>query len=114
MNLGSQKKNKQMKLYHLYNVIENFVKVLKRNNAPEFETIKLINSKRQPPNLKKLLTKVKFSNEGAGVRRCHDFLCKCYESLLLSKDYTFKNVNKTFTLKTPMSCNSFKVIYVLS
>ena len=35
------------------------------------------------------------------------------ESLLLSKEYTFKNINKTFTLKTSMSCNSFNVINVL-
>ena len=39
--------------------------------------------------------------------------CECCESLLLSKEYTFKNVNKTFTLKTLMSCNSFNVIFVL-
>ena len=34
-------------------------------------------------------------------------------SHLLSKEYTFKNVNKTFTLKTPMSGNSFNVKYVV-
>ena len=71
-----------------------------------------VNSKRQPPNLKKLLTKAEFSNGEVGVRKCHDLRCECCESLLLSKEYRFKNVNKTFTLKTPVSCNSFNVIYV--
>ena len=33
--------------------------------------------------------------------------------MLLFKEDTFKNVNKAFTLKTPMSCNSFNIIYVV-
>ena len=41
----------------VYNAIKNSVEVLKRNNVPGSESIKLINSMRQPPNLKKLLTK---------------------------------------------------------
>ena len=43
----------------VYNSIKNSVEVLKRNNISGFGNIKLINSKRQPPNLKKLLTKAK-------------------------------------------------------
>ena len=42
---------------HVYNAIKNSVEVPKTNNVPGFESIKLINSKRQPPNRKKLLTK---------------------------------------------------------
>ena len=45
-----------------YNVIKNSVEVLGRNNVPGFESIKLINNKRQPPQLKKLPTKAKLSN----------------------------------------------------
>ena len=44
----------------VYNPIKNFVEVLKRNNVPGFESIKIINSKRQQPNLKKLLSKAEF------------------------------------------------------
>ena len=29
------------------------------------------------------------------------------------KEHTFKNVNKAFTLKNPISCNSFNIIYIL-
>ena len=36
--------------------MKNFIEVFKRNNVSEFESIKLINSKPQPPNFKKLLT----------------------------------------------------------
>ena len=53
----------------VYHAIKNSAEVLKRNNVPGFESIKLNNSKRKPPNLKKLLTKAKFSNEEVGVRK---------------------------------------------
>ena len=95
------------------NAIKNSVEVLKRIKVPGFESIKLINSKRQPPSLKKLLTKVEFSIEEVDVRKRQDLRCECCESLLLFKEYTFKNVNETFTLKTSTSCNSFNVIYVV-
>ena len=36
----------------VYNAIKNSVEVLQRKNVPGFESIKLINSKRQPPNLR--------------------------------------------------------------
>ena len=36
--------------------MKNFIEVFKGNNVPEFESIKLINSKPQPTNFKKLLT----------------------------------------------------------
>ena len=77
----------------VYNAIKNSVEFLKRNNVPGFKSIKLINRKRQPPNLKKMLTKTKFSNEEVDVKKCQDSRCECCESLLLSKEYVFKNVN---------------------
>ena len=40
-------------------------------------------------------------------------LAVCCNSSLLSREYTFKNVNKTFTLNTLLFCNSFNVIYVV-
>ena len=43
--------------------------MLNTNNVRGFESIKLINSKRQRPNLKKLLTKAEFSNEEVGVKK---------------------------------------------
>ena len=52
----------------VYNTIKNSVKILKRN-VQVFESIKFITSKRQPPNLKKLLTISEFSNEEVGVKR---------------------------------------------
>ena len=37
---------------------------------------------------------------------------KVASDLLLSKEHAFKDINETFTLKTPMSCNSLTAIYV--
>ena len=65
-----------------YNAIKNSVEALNcvicrwvilvkcRNNPPAY------NSKRQPPNLKKLLIKAEFSNEEEGVRKCQDLRCE--------------------------------------
>ena len=80
----------------------------------DFESIKLLNSKWQPPNRNNLWTKAEFSNEEVGVKKWQNFRRECCEVLLLSKEYTFKNVNKTFTLKAPMSCSSFNVFYAIT
>ena len=82
--LGNQKKNKVWPFISkfnsnnppVYNAIKNSLRVLKRNNVLGFESIKLINSKRQPLNLKKLVTKVEFSNDAVGVRKCQDLRCE--------------------------------------
>ena len=64
INLGNQNKKKQMKFFHLFlHAIKNSLEVLKKNNVPGFKSIKLVKSKRHPPNFKKLLSKVEFNNE---------------------------------------------------
>ena len=60
------------------------------------------------------MTKAELSTEEVGARKPQNLRCECCESLLLSKEYTFKNVSKAFTLKTRRSCNSFIFIYVLN
>ena len=45
---------------NIYSTIKFPVNCLKNNNVIGFHNIKLIQSKRQPPNLKKLLTKAEF------------------------------------------------------
>ena len=75
--------------------------------------MKLINSKRQPANLKILPTKEEFSNEEVGVKKCQDSRCECFELLLLSKEHALKNINKTFRLEILTYCNSLNAIYVV-
>ena len=68
---------------------------LKRNKADGLENLRVIKSKQQVPNLKKILTKAEFSQKQFGV-----FKCECCANLFLCKSCTFKNVDKTYNLKT--------------
>ena len=48
------------------------MEILKINNIPGFGSIKLINSKKQPLDLKKLLTKAEFGYEEVGAKKFQD------------------------------------------
>ena len=60
----------------------------------------LIQSKRQPPNLKKLLIKAEYGEVLYGTFNCSDKRCECGNYLLTNDHYTFKNVEITSKLKT--------------
>ena len=51
------------------------MEILKINNIPGFGSIKLINSKKQPLDLKKLLTKAEFGYEEVGAKKFQDSRC---------------------------------------
>ena len=70
-------------------------------------------SKRQSPNLKKLLTKAEFREFLSGTFNCSDKRCECCNYLLINDHYTFKNVQITFKLKNRFTCDSFNLIYVV-
>ena len=81
------------------------VNCLKSNNVSSFHNIKLIQSKRQSPNLKKLLTKAEFGEILSGTFNCN--------YLLVNDHYTFKSVQITFKLKNRFTCDSFNLMYVV-
>ena len=96
-------------------MIKNAVETLKSNNVVGFKNINVIHGRRQPPNLKRILTSAEFSsknNAENGVFKCGKN-CKCCDSLLTQKSYTFKNVNQEFVVKSRMDCNSSNFIYVV-
>ena len=98
----------------VFNIIKSSVDYLKASKAPGFnKELKVIKSRRQAPNLKKILTKAEFTSRNPGVSKCCDKRCECCHHLLLSDAYKFKNLDKTFKLKTSMSCDSSNLIYVL-
>ena len=86
---------------------------MKNNNGRGFHNIKLIQSKRQFPNLKKLLTKAEFGEVLSGTFNCSDKICECCNNLLINDHYTFKNVQIIFKLKNRFICDSFNLIYVV-
>ena len=68
---------------NFYEMIEKSVECLKRNKVDGFENLRVIESKWQAPNLKKILTTVEFFQKQVEVFKCPDKRCGCYASLLL-------------------------------
>ena len=99
---------------NVYEMIDKSVEYLKRNKEDGFENLRVIKSKRQTPNLKKILTKAEFSQKQVGVFKCPGKRCECCASLLLGNSYTFKNVDKTFNLKAHFSCDSSNLLYIVT
>ena len=98
---------------NVYEMIDKSVQCLKRSKVDGFENLRVIKSKRQAPNIKKILTKAEFSQKQVGVFKCPDKRCECCASLLLGNSYTFKNVDKTFNLKAHFSCDSSNLLYIV-
>ena len=96
-----------------FDIAKKSIECLKQNNVNGFQNISLLQSKRQPPNLKRILTKAEFSNPVAGVYSCDDKRCDCCHALYINDRYTFKNTNKTFVVKSRFSCDSSNLLYVI-
>ena len=87
---------------------------MKNNSVSGFLNIKLMQSKHQPPNLKKLLSKAEYGEVSLGAFNCSDKRCECCNYYLLRNDhYTFKNVQIAFELKNCFTCNSFNLKHVV-
>ena len=65
------------------------------------------------PNLKRIPTKAGFSPKQVRVCERLDKIWKGCASLLLGSSCTFKNVDKTFSLKTCFSCDSYNLLYII-
>ena len=73
-----------------------------------------LKSKRQPPNLKKILTKAKFSKnskEHFEVTKCNEPRCGLCKHLKVGSTYKFKD--QIFNLTSNMTCMVKNVIYVI-
>ena len=87
---------------NIYSTIKSSVNCLKNNNVSGFHNIKLIQSKRKSPNLKKVLTKAEFGEILSSTFNCSDKRCECCNYLLM--------------ITTPLNrftCDSFNLIYVV-
>ena len=86
---------------NIYSTIKSSVNCLKNNNVSGFHNIKLIQSKHQSSNRKKLLIKAEFGEVLLGTFNCSDKRRECCNYLLINDHYTLKNVQITFKLKNP-------------
>ena len=74
---------------------------------------KIIKSSRQPPSLKRLLTRAKFNNNKEFmVTKCKNKRCKLCDNLIESSKFIFKD-NQCFKINDNMNCNTKNCIYVL-
>ena len=80
-----------------------------------FENTKLIISRRQTKNLKKLLTKAEFStnvHEQHTVIKCEEPRCGKCDLLITGDTLKLKN-GSTWKIKSQMSCKSKDIIYMI-
>ena len=96
--------------------IQQDINILKRDSHMNniLKNYKIIKSKRQPPNLKNLLTKAKFSEiqNTPKVTRCLRSNCGLCKHLIEGENINFK-CGKTINVKTNISCDVKNVIYVI-
>ena len=71
----------------------------------------IIKSTRQPNNLKRLLTKAKFTDTQE-LPKCNRPKCGVCEHLITENEFVFQ-CGKTFNVKTTMSCEVRNLIYVI-
>ena len=100
----------------LFGTILDNLKILhedqKMNNILQTNTI--IKSKRQPQNLKRLLTRAKFDDivQIASINKCNRANCGLCKCIIVGNSFTFK-CGKTFHVTTNMGCEAINLIYVM-
>ena len=98
--------------------IKQLKSILHRNNEVHeiFKNKVFLTSKRQPPNLKRLLTKAKFTNNIDNECQCQVTKCKeprCGLCKFITEGSSTYFKDKVFTVKDNMSCKAKNVIYVI-
>lgn len=100
---------------NIYPTVKNLNKILVGDQKMKkiIEQSKIINSKRQPKNLKRILCKPKLqTGEEFKVKKCKEPRCGTCDILLEGHSYDFNG--KQFKINSPMSCTSQNVIYVIT
>ncbi len=90
-----------------FNVIKTNIPYLEKSERMSLvlKESKIIKSNRQPPNLKRLLTRAKFNNDtNFQVTKCNNKRCKLCENIIESSQFKFGN--KTVKVNANMDCNS--------
>jgi hypothetical protein len=100
---------------NMWNIVQNSIGVLSTDTRCNklMNHINLINSRRQPPNLKKLLTSAKFDSNQHIISRCSDKRCGTCHFLHTGQHFTFKGSQEPFYVKTSMNCGTENLLYVL-
>ena len=97
------------------NILHNSLDVLNTDSrcARLLNSINIIHSRRQPPNLKKILTRARLDTVIPSVTKCQDKRCGTCRHLITGEEFTFKGSQKPFRVKMSMNCATENIIYVL-
>ena len=104
----------------MFPLIKNTLPLLKQSPkiSKVIDNIKIINSRRQPPNLKKILTKERFNlnerRQPSQVTKCNETRCGACQHIEETDSITFKPSNTKFNAKVPMNCSSKSVIHCIT
>ena len=79
----------------------------------KLKNTKIIHSRRQPPNLERILCLSKYVNkEKFGVKKCGKS-CVCCAYIAEIKEYKFRNQYSPFFINNEFNCNSSNLIYTI-
>jgi hypothetical protein len=102
--------------HNIFNTTRNCFPIIQQSeNLKDIINQKeIIYCRKQPPNLKKLLTKAKFTSreEIFTVSKCEDPRCGTCDFLRTGNSITFKNGTK-FTVRSNVNCKTKNVIYCM-
>lgn len=95
--------------------MNNIFCYLKKNAEDVFSDNEILSSKRQPANIKQILTRANFNTNpiDIGVFKCNKSRCKLCEIIKTGDVLYFKNVNFQFKIKSYMTCDTLNCIYVI-
>ena len=81
-------------------------------------TKRIIQNKRQPPNLKKMLTRARFTMEETDsqpkIQRCKYTRCKTCHKLQTGSEIRLGQKRERFEIKRKMNCSVRNFIYVIT
>lgn len=98
------------------NLIKNLFQQLTENKstAKIFNNKRLLLAKRQPPNLKSLLTGARLTDiDCGGVFKCNSPRCQLCDIIITGSSIVFHPNNFKFSIKCNMTCNSKNCLYVV-
>ena len=85
------------------------------------EGVRLINSKRQPPSLKRILAQARFNfpaeaqtGNTTKTKRCRNGKCGTCEVLSETNEILFNNNQTPFKVKESINCSTEDIIYVIN
>ena len=101
---------------NLFQTAYKMTNILKENNKTRdiFKRFKLINARRQPNNLKSLLTsaRLRVPEKQYRVTKCGTSRCNLCDAIIEGSSFKFNN-GKEFNISCDMDCNTLNCIYVL-